>query len=203
MRTLVRFLNFIVVFAITGVIYWHQFENQSFMTQWNKLYTANGIYILLFVSVILVLLNIYTILHTLKQMRKRKRAIEIENDNGINSISIDAVQKRLADMLSSNPDIVHPRLYLELGHKHKPIRCDVEFGLKCTHNITGRTDEIKSEITTAFNNMIPSGPGVMVKASIVDIEGDSTTVKPKNETVFSGPIYPNNSEDDADEKEMS
>ena len=202
MRTLVRFLNLIAVLAITGIIYWHQFENTSFMLHWNNFLETNGIYIMLFISGILTLLNIYTILHTLKQMRKRKRAIEIENDNGVNSISIDAVQKRLSDMLTTNPDIIHPRLYLELGHKHKPIRCDVQFGLKCTENITGRTDEIKSEITSAFNNMIPNGPGVTVKASIVDIEGDGTTVKPKNETVFSGPVYPND-EDDSDEKGMS
>ncbi len=205
MRTFVRFLNFVVVFFITGIIYWYQFKNASFMEHWNKFIDikSNGIYGVLFVSGLLIILNIYTIFHTLKQMRKRKRAIEITNDNGINSISIDAVQKRLSDMLNSNSDIIHPKLYLELGHKNKPIHCDVEFGLKCTQNITGRTDDIKAEITSAFNNLIPNGPGVIVKASIIDIEGDGSITTPKPDTVFSGPVYPNEQDDDTDEKELS
>lgn len=203
MRTLVRFLNFIVVLAITSVIYWHQFNNTSFTIQWDKFLTANGSYIMLFVSGLLVLFNLYTVFHTLKQMSKRKRAIEIENDNGVNSISIDAIQKRLSDMLSSTTDIVHPKLYLELGSKNKPIHCDVEFGLKCTHNITGRTDEIKSQITNAFNNMIPNSAGIIIKASIIDIESDGTVIKTEKDTVFSGPVYPTDEDDGADEKEMN
>ncbi len=202
MRTFVRFLNFVVVFLVSGVIYWHEFYNTTFTPQWDKFIDANGIYILLFVSTLLVVLNIYTILHTIKQMRRRKRAIEIENDNGINSISIDAVQKRLSEMLATTNDIIHPKLYLELGHKNKPLRCEVSFGLKCTHNITGRTDEIKSQITNAFNNLIPNSAGIMIKASIIDIEGDGAVIKTEKDTVFSGPVYPND-EAENEEKELS
>ncbi len=202
MRTLVRFLNFIAVLVVTAVIYWHEVDNASFSQEWSKFIAGKGVYALLFVSGIMVLLNLYTIFHSLKQMHKRKRAIEIENDSGVNSISIDAVQKRLSEMLNATTDIIHPRLYLELGSKNKPIRCNVEFGLKCTRNITGRTDEIKSQITSVFNNMIPNGPGIIVKASIIEIENDGEAIKPERDTVFSGPIYPND-EEDTDTKGMS
>ena len=57
MRTLVRFLNLIAILTITGIIYWHQFENTSFMLKWNNFQAANGIYIMLIVSGILTLLE--------------------------------------------------------------------------------------------------------------------------------------------------
>lgn len=195
MRTLVRFLNFIIVFAFAAVIFWYEFANNSFTAHWNNFLTIRGPFILVCVAAVIVLLNIYTLIHTLKQLRKRKRAIEVQTDNGLNSISIDAVQKRLSEILASTEDVLHPRLYLEIGHKNKPVKCSVEFGLKCTKNITGRTDEIKGLLRDAFNIMIPGSSGIDIQASIIDIEGDAVTIKTKHETVFSGPVYPNDEEE--------
>ena len=194
MRSFTKALNFLVCLAASIGFIWYTFGKESYLERVTPI-LGDDVYgkLLILGAVAVFLLNIYSIYRYFQIARHRQRAIEIEGKNGFSSVSIDAIQSLLLAELARVSDITHPRVSLSTSGKGKSIKCDLEISLKRSRDLTGRADEVKQIVRDAFRSMLPSGPGIEISVSIVDLtplkESDH---KPAEQ--FSGPVYPNNEE---------
>lgn len=199
MRILTRILNVLTALLAACSFLCYKLAPVYFATYIMPRFDERGFGILLALAcAIVVLLNIYCAYRYFQIMRHRQRAIEVTGRNGISSISIDAVQNRLLDLLAKLPDVAHPHVRLSVGGN--TIRCALDFALQRARDITGRADEIKQTMRDSFLRMIPGGPTIEITVNVTDIEAPQDTDRTSEAGSFSGPIYPSHPADNSTEE---
>ncbi len=190
MRGFTKFINVIFTLVACVGFIWLSVALEEHLELLRTFASGNGGKIMFVVAVGAILLNLYNIYRSIRIMRSRQRAIEVDGKNGKSSISIDAVQRRIHEILAKADDVSSPRVNLEITGKGKPIKCGLEFCLQSTSNITGRADELKQTVREAFVRLIPGGPGIEISASVLDLANVKSTQTQSSSSDFSGPVYP-------------
>lgn len=189
MRVLTRILNLLTALLASAGFLAYELDAAHFAERVVALHGETSFRVLLILlACAVVLLNIYCAYRYFQILRTRRRAIEVTGKNGLSSVSIDAVQNRLLDVLSKLQDVAHPRVRLSVGGN--TIRCALEFALQRSRDITGRADEVKQAIRDAFMRMIPGGPTIEITVNVTDIEAPQDVERTGESSAFSGPVYP-------------
>ncbi len=139
----------------------------------------------LLVAVVAVVGNILVVLRS-RTRGLGHRTLTISTDGGTDTISVDAIESRLLDELTAAPDISNPRVELTVRGEGLPLLCAVSFKLERTEDVIGRTEELKRRVREAFLRIIPSGAGIEINASVVDLARGGVK---KAEREFAGPVY--------------
>ena len=199
MRVLTRIFNVLAALLATAGFLVYEVDTARFADRLAALHGESSFRVLLILfAIAVILLNIYCAYRYFQILRSRQRAIEVTGKNGVSSISIDAVQNRLLDVLAKLQDVAHPHVRLSVGGN--TIRCALEFALQRSRDVTGRADEIKQAMREAFLRMIPGGPTIEIAVNVTDIEAPQEAGCTSESGSFSGPVYPvhsseNNNED--------
>lgn len=163
-------------------------------------------YLAFVIGAVVVVANVMEALRELRGGGLR-RNIEVTSEDGVNTISIIALERQLLDELRKVKDVVEPALHLEARGDGLPILCRINFKLSQSEDVMARADAIKKLVRDAFLKIIPSHISIEIHANVVDIV-NAPVISPapaapmpgkKNE--FSGPDYTayENMDSEADE----
>lgn len=122
--------------------------------------------------------------------------LRISTEEGPSELSVTALEALLVRELKDQPDVVDPLVTIYPKREGYPIICIIELSLKRQDDVIRRTDALKKMVRSSFLRLIPSGVTVEIRAEIRNIVDDAPT--PANQTFseFSGPVYPEGTDDD-------
>ena len=128
-----------------------------------------------------------------------RRNLSLTNEDGASTISIEALEAILLDLLSAEPDVHEPVVRLNVEGEGLPLDCQLHFALKRQADVTGRIDTLKAAVRDAFLETIPQGVGIEITATVPDLLDPRSPVEaapPPAEPApreFTGPVYPTGS----------
>ncbi len=123
-----------------------------------------------------------------------RRNLEITTEEGINTVSIKAIEDQLAAELRKAADVSDARVVLDARGEGVPLACSLSFKLDCQDDVMHRVDELKKTVRDTFFRIIPSGIGIEIAANVLDLVGHEAATQPATAEAgkdeFSGPKYP-------------
>lgn len=152
---------------------------------------SSGLAILsLLVGAFLLLLNLNYLLREWRAGGFR-RNVRVTSDQGMNEISIAALEALLLRNLRAEPDIVDPQVLLTARGEGKPMLCQLELKLRKQDEVIRRMDAIKRKIRDDIDRLIPGGLTVEVEAEVRDFVSEAAREKdkPVEQGEFNGPVY--------------
>ncbi|EFK96006.1 membrane protein [sediment metagenome] len=119
-----------------------------------------------------------------------RRNLEVTTDEGVNILSIHALEQQLLAEVQKSPDVIEPAVAMAARGEGLPLACRIDFKLKRQENVMRRADEIKKRAREAFFRLIPSGAAIEITANVRDLVGEGDVLPAKMESEFFGPKYP-------------
>ncbi len=146
-------------------------------------------------AVAVLALNVYVIVTRAKHCDSC-RQIEIVTDNGVNRISVHALEAQLLDELVSETDVSAAKIALEVRGENQPVRGSLSFKLTRQANVTGRSDELKKKVRDAFDRILSGKASLDLSANVLDLLPEKKSVDAgKTPSEFYGPVYPDHEEE--------
>lgn len=149
------------------------------------------------VAAITILVNLVGLYADLRPGSAMDRRIELRTETGVDAISLDAIEARLLDDLSAQPDVSHARVDLSQREADQPLLCELTFRLHRVEDVSGRAAYFKQMARDSFLRLLPNGPGLEIRANVVDLLRDPAPTPPvyqqepgEARQEFSGPVYP-------------
>ena len=153
--------------------------------------TSNGVVVVCFiVGAFLLVINLNLLLREWKAGGLR-RNIRVTTDQGMNELSVAALEMLLLRDLRAEPDIVDPLVDLTPRGEGKPMLCELKLKLRRQEDVIKRMDAIKRKIRDDIDRLIPGGLTVEVQGEVRDFVSDAPREKSKapEPGEFNGPVY--------------
>ncbi len=133
-----------------------------------------------------------------------RRSLELTTEEGTNTVSIRALEDQLRAEIEKAPDVEAVRITLEARGEGVPLLCRLTFKLRCQEDVMHRVDELKKKVRETFFRMIPSGVGIEITASVLDLVSKQKVASAdepatQGEAGFMGPKYPNNGTEESEQ----
>jgi hypothetical protein len=121
-----------------------------------------------------------------------QRLLEVTTEQGVNAISIHALELQLLDVLNRAGDVSAPKVSLVSREDGAQIVCSLSFDLKKQDDVMKRADELKKLAREKFLKLIPSGVGIEIRANVTDLIDGTLAASgvSRQSDEFSGPVYP-------------
>lgn len=128
-----------------------------------------------------------------------RRNVRVTSDQGMNEISVAAMEMLLLRDLRAEPDIIDPQLALTARGEGKPMLCELQLKLRRQDEVIRRMDEIKRKIRDDIDRLIPGGLTVEVQAEVRDFVAEPAREKEKaaEPGEFNGPVYSDAADSDS------